>query len=484
MPATCARHPAHTAWWQCPRCSITLCPSCIVRKENVNNKHELLYFCPICDVESRNLDFFHAIAPLWKRLPKFLSYPFASWSSAGLILAFALLAAPFSQPDLLSAVVHFAMWSFIVKYAFEALRSTSAGHLYPPPQSEKVWVQHLPLAFKQIGLYFVLFLLFAFLISKGIRWIAVPIITVAAVLLPAILMLLAINEKLVRSLNPFMILGLISRIGRSYLLLVCFLLPVGLAVLFGHAAGNQLPSWCRAFMTAIACNYVTIMAYHMTGYVILQNHRCLEYPVDLENVIASLDPTGSHAVHPSDSQTQAKANHRLLLAINRLAQNGDLNEALRQIEMRAKAAEIRDLDLSERYLELLRFARHYQRFLAYAPHHLELLAKAGYISKALSLYLECIRLNKNFVPQALILFKIAGWLDEAGKNREAVYALNCLIKHHPHNTMVPKALYRVAQILHEGLQDVERAKKVLTGLIQRFPDHEITAFAKNYLSGL
>jgi TolA-binding protein len=50
--------------------------------------------------------------------------------------------------------------------------------------------------------------------------------------------------------------------------------------------------------------------------------------------------------------------------------------------------------------------------------------------------------------------------------------------------MVPKALYRVAQIFHEGLKDVERAKKVLTGLIKRYPDHEITAFAKNYLSGL
>ena len=47
--------------------------------------------------------------------------------------------------------------------------------------------------------------------------------------------------------------------------------------------------------------------------------------------------------------------------------------------------------------------------------------------------------------------------------------------------MVPKALYRVAQIFHEGMKDAERSKKILAGLIQRFPDHEITPFARNYL---
>jgi Tetratricopeptide repeat len=485
MPATCARHPAHTAWWRCPRCFKTLCPRCIVRKESVNNQHQSLYFCPICDVEVRDLELLHVISPLWKRLPRALSYPVSTWSSASLIIGFALLAALFTQRGLLPAAIHFAMWSFIVKYAFKALRSTSSGHLHPPPLTEREWVHQLPMVFKQIALYFTLFLLIVFLVSKGIGWIAIPTLAAGAVFLPAILMLLTINEKLIQSLNPFMIIGLISRIGRSYFQLVGYLLlPVGLAVLFGPAVGDHLPAWCRIFMTALACNYATIIGYHMTGYVILRYHRRLDYPVDIENVIASLDPTGFHAVHYSGRQPPAEANDRLLVEINRLAQKGDLDEAIRQIEMRAKAAKIKDLDLSARYLELLRFARQHKRFLAYAPHHLELLAKAGYNSRASSLYLDCIRLDKNFVPQALILFKIAGWLDETGKNREAVYALNCLIKHHPQNTMVPKALYRVAQILHQGLQDVERAKRVLAGLIQRFPDHEITAFAKNYLSGL
>jgi tetratricopeptide (TPR) repeat protein len=485
MPATCARHPAHTAWWQCPRCFKTMCPLCIVRKKAANSVSRSLYFCPICNVETRELELCQVIAPLWKRLPKFLAYPFSTWSSASLILAPALLAAIFNRPGGFSDIMHFAMWSLTVKYAFEALAATASGRLQPPVLTEKTWTEYLPTAFKQIALYFALFLLYLFLVSRNGFWLAMPSMTACAAFLPAILMLLTVSENLLQALNPLMIIGLISRIGRSYLQLVCYLLPlVGMAGTLGYAAGNHLPVWCQVLVPAVVCNFATIVVYHMTGYVILQYHRGLDYPVDLENVITSLNPIGFQAVHRSDAQTRPAANDDLFTTINQLVQKGDVGNAIRQIEMLAKTAEISDLDLSERYLELLRYSGHRGRFLAYAPHHLELLAKASYHSKVLSLYLECIRLNKNFVPQALVLFKIAAWLDDTGKNREAVYALNCLIKHHPQNAMVPKALYRVAQIFHEGLQDVERAKKILAELIQKFPDHEITAFAKNYLSGL
>jgi tetratricopeptide (TPR) repeat protein len=174
----------------------------------------------------------------------------------------------------------------------------------------------------------------------------------------------------------------------------------------------------------------------------------------------------------------------LLNAVSLLVQAGQLDKAIQQIEMSVRVTQIDNLDLSECYMGLLRARKNHSKFMTYAPHHMHLLAKSGAKSKAMALYIECVRLDNSFVPQALVLFKIAGWLDETGKNKEAIYALNCLIKCYPQNDMVPKALYRAAQIFHERIKDVERSKKILTELIHKFPDHEIAAFAKNYLKGL
>ena len=483
MSVTCSRHPTHTAWWQCPLCFKPLCPLCVTRRasEDPGNPNTL-YFCPICGIQARSLELFRIIPPLWKRLPNLLAYPLASGSSAGLILVLAILAALLVQPGFFPAAVQFAVWSITVTYAFAALKSTSTGNFRPPPLAKKTWRGHLPTVFRQLILYFAIYWIFLVLIRSTHWWVVIPAVAASVIVLPAMLILIAIKGDLSQALNPYRIIELIVRVNRSYFQLLCFLLLlIGMSAFLMDAAANHLPAWSRIFAIAAACNYATVTVYHMTGYIILQYHHRLGHPVNFENVLASLDPTGRTMQHGAEIQTQPTTNDDLLAAIDLLKRKGEYKKAIRQIEMHTKASQINDLDLSQRYLELLRSGKYTGRFLAHAARHLELLSKSGYNYKALTLYLECIRLNKKFAPQAPVLFKIACWLDEAGKSREAVYVLNSLIKHHPQNHMVPKALYRVAQIFHEGMKDAERSKKILAGLIQRFPDHEITPFARNYL---
>jgi tetratricopeptide (TPR) repeat protein len=485
MAVTCARHTSQTAWWQCPRCFKTLCPLCIARKAQGLDSTDHSYFCPICGVEAHNLELFRVLAPLWERLPRFLAYPFTAGSSAILIPALAFLATLFARWGLFPAAAQFALWSITVTYAIAALNCTSTGSFRPPPIGRKIWKDHPMAVFRQVLLYSAFYALYLFLIAEAPIWLVLASTIACAMALPAILMLLSVHENLFRALHPLHIIRLISRLGGTYYQLACFLLMlIGIPAILGYSAGSHLPVWCRTFLTAAVCNYVTIVVYHITGYILLLYHRHLDFPVDFENVVAALNSTGALQDHGEQTTPRTTADDDLLITTDRLVQKGDLEEAIRRIEMHTKTAQLLDLDLSHRYLELLRRGRHPRKFLSHAAHHLELLAKSGYNAKALSLYMECIRIDKNFAPQALVLFKLAGWLDETGKSREAVYVLNCLIKRHPQNNMVPKALYRVAQISHQGMKDAERSKKVLTGLIQRFPDHEISVFARNYLNGL
>ena len=244
---------------------------------------------------------------------------------------------------------------------------------------------------------------------------------------------------------------------------------------------QHLPAGMQTFLFIVAKNYYTVITYHMMGYVILQYHHRLDYPVDLETILASMYP----ALSSEDPGSAEKTQHGdLLNDIGMLIQDGELDKAIDEIERRVNLDEIEDLELSKRYFGLLKTQNHQAKLLMFAPRYLRLLAKSDAKSDAVESYLECLRRDKAFALESVVQFKIASWLTEKGKHKEAILALNSLIKKYPEDALVPKAYYRAAQIFRERLGDVEKAKKILQKMIAKYPDLEITAFAKNYLGNL
>ena len=485
MPTTCDRHPTQPAWWHCPRCHKYLCPQCIARRTGGHFQEQTYYFCPKCNIEVNTQELSQVITPFWARLHKFFVYPVASVQSAVLILVLSLLSAFFSQPGLISLVIQFVLWSMMVKYSFESLKSTAEGRFLPPPLSGKVLGEDYDIVLKQIALYLSLFLIFIFFVVKTGLPGMVLFGIVCAIALPAMITILIINNDLGQALNPVMVVGLIFRIGWSYFLLLFFLLLLSSApAALGYAIIRHLPESLQLFMITAAKNYYTLITYHMMGYVILQYHNRVGYPVELDTILASMYPAGLSASQNNESTPQKTRHDDLLNEIGLLVQEGDLDKAIEQIEQQVNIEEIDDLELSDRYVGLLTMRKQKQKLLDYAPRHLEMLVKAGSKSKSIKLYIDCLRMEKTFAPKALILFKIASWLSTSQKHKEAIFALNTLIKTYPEDTLVPKAYYRAAQIFNEQLKNADQARKILNGLLRKFPDHEISAFAKNYLSGI
>jgi tetratricopeptide (TPR) repeat protein len=485
MPVTCDRHPTRPAWWRCPKCHKSLCPQCVSKRYGGQFQDRTYYFCSKCNVEVKSYELSQVIPPFWTRLHKFFLYPLSSIQSAGLILTLSLLSTFFSKPGLFSIMFQLALWAVMVKYSFECLKSSAEGRFKPPELTDGVLVENYSIVFKQVLLFIALFLFFLFVVTKGGLLFMGLFVLFCAIGLPAMLIILIINEDVLQAMNPIMVIGVISRIGGMYFLLLFFLLLLsGAPAALGYAVIQYLPEGMQTFMVIFSKNYYTVIIYHMMGYVILQYHHRLDYAIDLETILASMYPMKASENQDSEGPSDSTGQDDLLNDIGLLIQDGELDKAIEEIERRVNTAEIEDRELSTRYFGLLKAQKVQQKLLAFAPNHLKLLVKSDAKSDAVEAYLECLRIDKAFTLDSVVQFKIASWLTERGKHKEAILTLNALIKKNPKDALVPKAYYRAAQIFRERLDDVEKAKKILQTMIAKYPDLEITAFAKNYLGSI
>ncbi|MBU1052220.1 MAG: tetratricopeptide repeat protein [Proteobacteria bacterium] len=365
----------------------------------------------------------------------------------------------------------------VLKYSYEALKTTASGDLRPPKISSNTISEDFNQVLKQYVLYFLI--LFAFgLISAALGLlIGVLFILFAAFFIPAMLILLVTTSSLLHALNPNIFVRLTYRIGWGYLLMYLFLfLLAGAPAFAAQYIDKLLPTGLHFLLVTIAQSYYTIISYHLMGYVILQYHDEVGYEIEHDafkdqsldkNKLAQIDP-GAH----------------ILKAINPLIQDGKYDESIEVIEDMTHGAEITSLELSNRYYSLLKMTNKTKHMLGYGINHLELIIKAKQKNKALDIYSECIKTDPEFVPSAVSLFKIAEWLNETGKFQEAVKTFNRLIKEYPENPLVPKSYFRAAQLFNDRMMNPVKAKKILNGLIIKYPEHEIVPQIKNYITSI
>lgn len=484
MSEFCSSHPTQPAWWRCPSCKKALCPRCIVQRKGGTLGNQSFYFCPRCNVAVEQLDAANIIDPFWKRLHKFFAYPFSSMESIGLILGCALLS------TMLFGLLSFIPWAIMVKYAYESLRYTSEGKFSPPKLSSDVLSENFAIVGKQILLFAALLFFFGMIVSQKSLILVILYGICALLCLPAMIIILAINDNLLQALNPVYFIGMATRLGWSYLLMFFFLfLLYSAPSALGYAVIQHLPEILRNFLWTAAENYYTLVSYHMMGYVILQYHDRLNYAVDMDTLLASRYPMGLPVSVPGSGNNREKGvsgspeESALLDELAPLIQEGKLDDAIALIKERTHLR-IKDRELSERYVNLLKMRHRDQELLAYASNHLDLLVKSGDKAKSTSFYDACMKIERNFKASSTSLFKVGSWFNELGEAKRAIQALNHLSKIHPKDALIPKAYFRAAQILNEKLANPARAKKILTTLMAKYPDHEISNFAGAYLKGI
>jgi tetratricopeptide (TPR) repeat protein len=472
MKAVCSYHPTRPAQWDCPKCRAKFCAACIDKRVvDQYGRMNTYYFCPKCNVETRRTAFEDTVVPFWNRLPRFFTYPFHP-HPLGLIAVLCVVGAIFSGPSLFSALMRFVTWAVVLKYSFAGLRSTAQGNMVPPKISSDTISAEFDIVFKQIGIYLIVgFVSFKVIQTAGIL-IGLAFLCFAALSIPAMIIVLAGTNSLVSAVNPMIFAPMAWRIGWSYLLMYFFLMLLagGPAVLGQHIIAH-LPAFLHGLLLQFAKSYYTIISYQLMGYIIFQYHEDIGYHVDMDD----------EAVSYQDETPVEAAQNETLNRVNVLVKEGKIDDAISVLRSeRGRVAS--EIDLAERYYNLLKLKQLIPEMLQHAEAYLDLLANADRKDKLREVYSECASKNAGFTPGPVTLLKIASALNEAGKHKEAVNSYNRFVKANPKSPLIPKAYFLASNIINEKLNNPGKAAGILKALIKKYPDHEITPYAREYLT--
>jgi tetratricopeptide (TPR) repeat protein len=416
------------------------------------------------------------IEPFWNRMPRIFTYPL-SIAPIILMAVLALATMFFSGPGLFSTLMKGVMWLIVIKYSFESLKATAGGNLKAPPVNSQTISDDFGQVFKQFGIYIAILIAFFWVSAKLGPFLGILFLLGALFFVPSMIILLVTTGSLINALNPVMFVGLTFRIGWAYLLMYFFLFLLGSApaYLFQFLI-KFLPGVLHLLLYGFAESFYTIVSYHLMGYVILQYHDRIGYQVDFEDF---KDPNAEDY-----EPKEADPDEAVLREVVPLIQEGKLDEAISIIQKMTVHQPIKGINLSERYYTLLKMNKRQKDLLEHGISHLEKLAANNKKTKALAVFGECRKMDPEFLPTADVLFKLAGWINESGKTQVAISTYNLLVKSYPQHPMVPKAYFRIAQLFHDSLMKTDKAKKILSALQMKYPEHEISPHVENFLARL
>jgi tetratricopeptide (TPR) repeat protein len=477
MKKFCNGHPTRKAHWHCSKCDALLCPECVSARENENyGSKDIYHLCPKCNLPVDWVGLQNLIDPFWNRMPRIFAYPL-SLQPLIFMVVMAIATLFLSGPGFISSILRGAMWLMILKYSFESLKATASGNLKPPPVNVQTISADIGQVFKQFAVYWLLFFGFAYISAKAGLILGFVFAIAAMFFVPSMIILLVTTGSFFHAINPVVFVGLTFRIGWAYLLMYFFLFLLGSAPAYlGQYVIRFLPAEAHPMLFGFAQSFYTIISYHLMGYVILQYHERIGYQVDYEDFS---DPT-IEGYEPRKSDPDAV----ILSKVEPLIKEGRLDEAIGLIKTMTEQQPIRGVNLSERYYNLLKMRKRTAELLAHGVTHLEILTAENQKSKAVAVFTECRTTDTRFKPTAAALFKLAGWLNEAGKTKAAVAVYHTMAKSYPDNPLVPKAYFRIAQIFHDRLMNKDQAKKALDLLLKKYPNHDIIPQAESFLARL
>lgn len=291
----------------------------------------------------------------------------------------------------------------------------------------------------------------------NLGWLA---IVLAGTVLPAAIILQAVDDNLWHSLDPRAWWALVSRLGVSYFvmlaMLACLLLlTIGLQWLLAWS----LPGVLAAVLSAFIGFNALLAGYHLMGRVILFKHEAL----DLDLTPPIVRPTLANAEEDEVMQ-----------AAERLLANGEPVAAADQLQSLI-ARRGASAPIHERYRQLLLANGDTERLSAHGRDYISVLLALGQAKRAAALLVEsrthdpAFRLDAPEHITALIAHASA-----TGQSQLAVDLAYDFNTRFPKDPDRPRNTLTAARLIAERFGRVAEARHLLEGLLERYPEHPLT----------
>ena len=391
------------------------------------------------------------IVPFWNRLREITRYP-AHMSAMITIVMLALgnlaIFLPFGR--ILVLLVTVAGY----RYAFECLRATANGTMEPP---ELMQSTDGSLGWKQIWLMLIFIAIGIIGIGLFGPKLGMVLLLFLGFCLPGATMSLAMDESLSGALNPAKWIAIFTRIGWPYLAVVGLCLVILTSQNYAAAmAAKVLPLFLAVIVIGIISNYALVMTFHLMGYLIYQYH----------------DDVGFEPVAPQMLRPLAKLDpdQDLLDEVTAFVRDGKPENATELLRghLRSRGG---TPAVHTQYRKLLRLADDRAELLRHGQEYLNILMAQDKTRPALELLRECQLIEPTFSPtDSAEISQLAKLAAQGGQPELALRLLSGFHKRFPKSKDIPQNYLLVATLLHERMNQDEKARSVLTYLKANFAD--------------
>lgn len=134
-----------------------------------------------------------------------------------------------------------------------------------------------------------------------------------------------------------------------------------------------------------------------------------------------------------------------------------------------------------RYADLLIETGKTEELCRRAAQILPLIIAAGDTRRVIALFDGCGIMEDDLSINADLFIKMGEMLSANGRGKDAIRIYSILTKARPRAPETPLAYFKAARTYNERLMAPEKAKKILTQLIQKYPRHTMLPAFKSYL---